>query len=90
MERVPYASVFGILLYAMFCTRPKISHAVGVLRKYMSTPRKEHWKIVKRLFRYLCGTKDYAICYQGRLGGDSGKLDVHGFVDTDWAGDLDR
>jgi hypothetical protein len=23
-------------------------------------------------------------------GGDSGKLNVHGFVDTDWAGDMDR
>jgi hypothetical protein len=37
----------------------------------------------------LCGTKDYAICYQGKLGGDS-ELNVHGFVDTDWAGDLDQ
>jgi hypothetical protein len=34
--------------------------------------------------------KDYVICYQGKPRGDSGKLDVHGFVDIDWAGDLDR
>jgi hypothetical protein len=34
--------------------------------------------------------KDYAICYQGKPGGDSGKLNVHGFVNADWAGDLDR
>jgi hypothetical protein len=90
MAHVPYASVVGSLMYVMVCTRPDISHAVGVLRRYMSTPGKEHWTIVKRVFRYLCGTKDYAICYQGRPGGDSGKLDVHGFVDADWAGDLDR
>jgi hypothetical protein len=56
----------------------------------MSTPRKEHWKTTKRVFRYLCGTKDYSICYQGIPGGDSGKLDVHGFVNADWAGDMDR
>jgi hypothetical protein len=45
---------------------------------YMSKTRKEHWTTVKRVFRNLCGTKD--------CGGDSGKLNVHGFVDTDWAG----
>jgi hypothetical protein len=62
---------------------------MGVLRRYMLTPRKEHWIVVKRLSRYLCGTKDYSIFYQGKLGNYS-KVDVHGFVDTDWTGDLDR
>jgi hypothetical protein len=90
MAHVPYASVVGSLMYVMVCNRPYISHAVGVLSRYMLTPGKEQWTIVKRVFKYLCGTKDYAICYQGRLGGDSGKLNVHGFVDADWAGDLDQ
>lgn len=31
MDRVPYASAFGSLMYAMVCTRPDIAHAVGVL-----------------------------------------------------------
>jgi hypothetical protein len=39
---VPYASVVGSIMYAMVCTRLDIAHAVGVLRRYMSTPRKEH------------------------------------------------
>jgi hypothetical protein len=55
----------------------------------MSTPRKEHLTIVKRVFRYLCGTKYYAICYQGKPGGDD-ELNVHGFVDIKWVGDMDR
>ena len=54
----------------------------------MSKPGKEHWTIVKRVFIYLCGTTDYAICYQGRLGPER-VINVHGFVDVDWAGDLD-
>jgi hypothetical protein len=90
MEHVPYASDVGSLMYAKVFTQPDIAHAVGVLRRYMLTHGKEHWTIVKRVFRYLCGTKDYAICYQGKIGGDSGKLDVHGFVNAGWAGDLDR
>jgi hypothetical protein len=89
MARVPNASAVGSLLYAMVCTRLDIAHAVGVLNRYMSTTGKEHWTTVKRVFRYLCGTKDYAICYQGKPGNGS-ERDVHGFVDVDWAGDLDR
>jgi hypothetical protein len=90
MAHVHYASFVGSLIYAMVYTQPDISHAVGVLRRYMLTPGKEHWTTFKRVSRYLCGTKDYSICYQGIPGGDSGKLDVHGFVNADWAGDMDR
>jgi len=89
MSRVPYASAIGSLMYAMVCTRPDIAHAVGVLSRFMSKPRKEHWTIVKRVFRYLRGTSDYGLCYQGRLGLDR-VLDIHGFVDADWVGDLDQ
>jgi hypothetical protein len=42
MAHVPYASVVGSLMYVMVCTQPKISHAMGLLIKYMPTPRKEH------------------------------------------------
>jgi ATP-binding cassette subfamily B (MDR/TAP) protein 1 len=42
MIHVPYASVVVILMYAMVCTRPNISHAMGVLSRYMLTPGKEH------------------------------------------------
>ena len=90
MACVTYASVVGSLMYVMVCTRIEIAHAVGVLRRYMSTPKKEHWTIVKRVFRYFWGTKDYAIYYQGKPVGDSGKLDVHVFFVADWAEDLDR
>jgi hypothetical protein len=40
MSHVPYASAVGSLMYAMVCTRPKIAHAMGVLSRYMSKPRK--------------------------------------------------
>jgi phosphoribosyl-AMP cyclohydrolase len=89
MSHVPYVSVVGSLMYAMVCTRPDITHAVGVLSRYMSKRGKEHWTTVKRVFRYLRGTASYGLCYQGRLGLDR-VVDIHGFVDADWAGDLDR
>ena len=76
-------------MYAMVCTRLDISHAVGVLSRYMSKPRKEHWTVVKRVFRYLRGTTNHAIGYKRRVGPNR-VLDVHGFVDVDWVGDLDH
>ena len=37
----PYASAVGSLMYAMVYTRSDISHAVGVLSRFMSKPGKE-------------------------------------------------
>ena len=89
MSRVPYASEVGSLMYAMVGTRKNISHAVVFFSRYMSKLGKEHWETVKRVFRYLLGTTDYAIYYQGRPGPDI-VINVHGFVDADWDGDLDH
>ena len=88
MSRVPSASAVGSLMYAMVCTRLDIAHVVGFLSRYMSKPGKENWTVAKRVFRHLCGTTNYAICYQGRPGLDK-VINVHGFVDANWDGDLD-
>jgi hypothetical protein len=77
-------------MYAMVFTQPDIVHVVGMLSRYMLTLGKAICTAFKRVFRYLSGMKDYAICYQGKHGDDSGKLNVHGFVDIECAGDLDR
>ena len=41
MDKVPYSSVVGSLMYAMVCTRPDIAHAVGVVSRFLQNPRKE-------------------------------------------------
>eukprot|EP00253_Pinus_taeda_P033126 PITA_33126 len=65
----------------------KVPIPVGV--RFMSKPEKEHWTTVKRVFRYLRGTSDYGLCYQGGSRLDR-MLDIRGFVDADWVGDLDQ
>ena len=35
------------------------------------------------------GTSDYGLCYQGRLGLEK-VLDIHGFINADWARDMDQ
>ena len=47
MEKVPYASAIGSLMYAMVCTRPDIAQAVGAISRYMNNPGKVHWEAVK-------------------------------------------
>jgi len=89
MSHVPYASATGSLMYAMVCTRPNIAHVVGVLSKFMSKLGKEHWIVLKWVFRYLRANSDYGLCYQGRSELDR-MLDIHGFVDVDWARDMDQ
>ena len=60
MQRVPYASAIGSIMYAMVCTRPDIAHAVGVVIQFISNPGRQHWEAVKWILRYLRGTKEYA------------------------------
>ena len=86
---VPYVSVVGSLMYVMLSTRVDIVCAMGVLRRYMSKLGKEHWIVVNRVFRYLCGTKDHAISHQERDRANK-VLDVHVFVDINWVGDMDH
>ena len=47
MSHVSYVNTVGCLMSALVCTRPHISHAVGVVTKYKENPRKEHWNAVK-------------------------------------------
>ena len=47
MSKVPYASTIDSLMYVMVCTRSNITHAMGVVSRFMSRPRKQHWEAVK-------------------------------------------
>ena len=56
-----YASIINSLHYATDCTRPNIAYAVGVFSKFTSKPSKDHWLAIKRVMRYLVGTKSYGL-----------------------------
>ncbi|XP_070056873.1 secreted RxLR effector protein 161-like [Nicotiana tomentosiformis] len=81
MSQVPYSSAVESLMYAMMCTRPDICYAIGLVSRYQSSPRRDHWKDVKRIFRYLKGTADYSLCYS------ENDLYLGGYIDVDWASD---
>ena len=64
MQKYPYASLVGSLMYAQVCTRLDISHAVEILGRFQSNPRLAHWKAIKKVLRYLKGTRNYMLTYQ--------------------------
>ncbi|KAL5838301.1 hypothetical protein ACOSQ3_015470 [Xanthoceras sorbifolium] len=84
MDKIPYASAVGSLMYAMVCTRPDIGHAVGAISRFMSDPGKTHWEAVKWILRYLRGTINKCLHFGKR------ELKVQGYVDADFAGEVDH
>ena len=84
MSRLPYVNAVEILMYLMVCTRPYISHAVGVVSRYMENPRIEHWAAVKWVLRYVRGTNNYCITFEGS------NDEVCGYVYSNFASDLDK
>jgi hypothetical protein len=82
MNKVPYTSVTGSLMYAMVCTRSDIEHVVGVVSRYMSNSGKQHWKAVKWILIYLKGTSDISLCFTRK------NLKIQVYVDADLAGNI--
>jgi len=80
MKAVPYREAVGALNWVAVGTRPDISFAVGQLAQYMENPGRVHWEAVKRVLRYLKGTRDWKLVYGG---GDARGLE--GFADADGA-----
>ncbi|KAL5581336.1 hypothetical protein UlMin_013778 [Ulmus minor] len=86
MEKVPYSSAVGSVLFTMVNTRPDISHAISVLNRFMSNPEKEHWLGMKWLLRYLKGSSDVGLVYEKR--GKS--IWLEGYADLDCGADRDK
>ncbi|XP_062080441.1 secreted RxLR effector protein 161-like [Humulus lupulus] len=69
----------------MVCTRPDLCHAVSVVSMYMGNPCSEYWEAVKWIMRYFNGTANLGLLYSTK----SSKPEAYGYVDADYAGDLD-
>jgi hypothetical protein len=88
MSSVPYREAVGSLMHLMVCTRPDLACAIGILSRYLHNPGRNHWTAVQRVFRYLKRTRAFGLCYR-RLDSPPIIGDLHGFCDSDWAGDRD-
>ena len=55
-----------------------------MLGRYLSDPGQSHWKAVKKVLRYLQGTKDLMLTYRC-----TDTLEVVGFSDSNYASCVD-
>jgi len=83
-----YQKAIGSILYATLGTRPDITYATSVLRRYAAQPSTRHWEAVKHLLQYLRGTSEYKLkIYDPSLGHDSQSISC--YADADLGGEAD-
>ncbi len=77
-----YRHIVASLIY-MTITRPDLSYVVGVVNQFMQTPQKPHLDVVKHILRYIKHILQCRIFYEAKSW-----LQVHGYMDADWVGNV--
>ena len=85
MDKIPYASAIGSIMYAMLCTRLDISYALSMTSRFQSNLGECHWIAVKNILKYLRRTKDIFLIY----GGQEREIVISGYTDGGFQSDLD-
>ena len=73
-----YKSIVGALQYVIV-PRPELSYSVNKVCGFKQKPTNKHWKVIKRILRYLRATMDYDIHLK-----KAAKLSLVGFYDANW------
>jgi hypothetical protein len=85
VDATRFRSVVGSLRY-LCNSRPDITHAVGMVSRFMEAPSTAHWAAVKQILRYVSGTIGYGCRY---VKGTTQDPVLTGFSDSDHASDVD-
>ena len=65
VQKFPYASAVGALLYIAVMTRPDIVFHTSILAKFLSDPSEDCCKATTQLLQYLHTTKDRKMVFSG-------------------------
>ena len=82
LSQIPYQNAVGAIMYLYQATRPDLAYAISTLSRYNKSYTNTHWRQVKRVLRYLKGTRDLTLTYK-----HSSVLDIKGYADASWASD---
>ena len=80
---VPYREAIGSLLYLAGVARPDIAYAVNYLARKQQNPTENDWEEIKRIFRYLKGTKDLGIIFKAE------EDELEAFTDSSFSDNYD-
>lgn len=81
--KIPYQEAVGALLYLSIISRPDITFQVNKASQFNAKYDENHWKALKRVFRYLKGTVDCGIHYCL----NNNEFRLIGYADADYAAD---
>jgi len=84
MRDKPYREAVGALNWAALTTRPDIAFAVATVARFAANPGIPHWEAVKRIYRYLAGTRNLWLTY-----GETRRV-LEGYADADGSMAEDR
>ena len=59
-------------------------HAVGIVGRFQENSKEAHLQVVKRIFKYLQGTKNYVLWYPRNA-----DFTFHAYANVDWVGSVD-
>ena len=77
--------VIRCLLYLTFATRPDLAYSVIKLARFASNPSLVYIRAIKRILRYLKGTRDLGIIYSNK---NINLKYLSGYYNADYAGDI--
>src|ERR1700678_4702846 len=77
-----YRQIIESLMYLMN-TRPDICFSVNTLSQFLVEPRRVHLVATKHVMRYLKGTIDCGLSYDG-----DHNFTLSGYTDANWAGSV--
>lgn len=77
-----YQRLVGRLIYLSHIY-PGIAYAVSVMSQFMHSPRKDHMAVVMHILSYLKGSPGRGLIFKKQ-----GHLNVEGYTDADWAGNI--
>jgi hypothetical protein len=80
-----YVRLLGELQYISNSTRPDIGYAVNKLATYTTNPSLKHYGALKRILRYLAGTKTLGITYCFNQDATDNDNLFHGYADASFA-----
>src|SRR5260370_14530688 len=80
-----YQSAVGTLMYPMLGTCPDLAYTVAALGRHVASPGADHQRMLDHTFQYLRATSNWQLIFQC---GTPSRTVLHGFVNTDWASDV--
>ncbi|XP_027940228.1 uncharacterized protein LOC114194299 [Vigna unguiculata] len=80
IDQTKYRGIIGSLLY-LTASRPDIMYNVCVCAKFQSCPKESHLSVVKRILKYLKGTRNLGLLYPHGT-----TISLIGYSDSDFGG----